>query len=132
MDDAKSMANNSNAILPGRFLLPHERAFASWFVRFRSNPKFTTTKYNRNYGPEGLALMGAAAATWLPGLIIGWAGLAMIVVSIIYRPFDQVVAILLGTGAALIALSLIRVAQASLAGRNYRGDRPLESGPFSH
>jgi hypothetical protein len=90
------------------------------------------SKFNQNYGPEGLVLMGAAMATAMPGGIIAFVGLALLVVSRTEGALGVVAYCTVGIGMVAMALSMIRFQQAAEAGKRFRGDRPMQTGPGSH
>jgi hypothetical protein len=87
-----------------------------------------STRFNQKYGPEGIVLMGAALATSLPGVLLAWAGIALIVVSRDRNPLGSIASWMLAFSLLLIVLSSIRLQQAKDAGERFNARQKREPG----
>lgn len=111
------------------YFFPHER----WSIKFfRQRQKDHQTapviRMQQNYGPEGVALMGAAYANMIPGtiIVIGEVFVSIIIRSVIFgvMPWN----ILLAAGFLAVAFGMTRALQSSRAGRIFRAGRPFIRG----
>ena len=120
-----------DGVLPeGLVLLPHEKWAAERYSRYRvSRPEFLESAINTNRGPKGIALLGAALAWGLPGVILVIVGIALLLLTSGASAAYGV----LGVGIVLTFLGFARSLQADAAGRRFRGGRPQrrEGGPFT-
>jgi hypothetical protein len=112
-------------IMLARHFLWHERKSAALLLQRRATWG-ETNSFNQNYGVEGVMLTGAACATGIPGALLGFFGLTLLIVS-----GGQGMLIPAGYSCGVIslvaiAMSLIRVLQAEAAGRRFRGERPRQ------
>jgi hypothetical protein len=111
------------SVAPGHRLLPHERWFASSTLESqRTHRTPYVLRMEQNYGPEGIALWGAAMSTVLPGALMVVSGIAFMLAS----GGGTLLALgywLDGFGAILVLLGSIRTFQGSRAGRAFRGNR---------
>jgi hypothetical protein len=113
------------SVAPGHHLLPHERWFATSTLRRQGTHRTQAIlRLEQNYGPVGMALFSASLITVIPGMFVGCLGIAFLLphgdgllATLGYR--------LGGIGFVIMLLGSIRLAQASKAGRAFRGDRPF-------
>jgi hypothetical protein len=79
----------------------------------------------QNYGPEGIALIGAAVITVLPGQLIAVSGITFMLGSGGGGTLLTLGHSLEGFGVILIFLGSIRIFQGIRAGRAFRDGRPI-------
>lgn len=104
----------------------HERWLADWGARNRARrgpAREGSARWSleQNYGPEGLALMGAAFANLYPGMLIFIGGVAWLAAD-----SDSTVAgCPLLIGFLLLLAGIVRSIQGGHAGRTFRNGRPF-------
>jgi hypothetical protein len=104
-------------------LLPHERWLADYGARRGPAPHGTQRwRMQQNYGPEGMALLGAAYANFLPGSLVGMTGLTA---TTFFKDSLPVFGWLELIGFLPMLVALARAVQASRAGRSFRAGRPF-------
>lgn len=105
-----------------RFLLPHERWLVGWMLASqRKRRTAAVVGMEEKYGPQGMIWMDAYFANLLYVPIPAAAGFA----SIFSDPTktSRIAQYMLAAVCLFLVLSLLRVLQASHAGRKYRRDR---------
>jgi hypothetical protein len=80
---------------------------------------------SRNYGPEGNTLVAAEMASLLPGMALALVGGVLIIASGASGVVGLVAYAMLAVAIALSSLGTFRAVQASVAGRHFRGGRPI-------
>jgi hypothetical protein len=102
-----------------RFLLPHERLLAGWFLASqRKRRTAAVVAMERKYGPRGMIWIDAGLANLLFGLfpaVAAW-------IPILGHPTrtSRIALYLLAAGFLFLVLGLLRALQASHAGRKFR------------
>lgn len=97
-------------------------------VKEPPNSRRYSTRNERNYGREGMALLGAGMATVLPGDAIGLIGLVLLFASGDHNPLLRLAYIASAVGMVLPTVGSLRFIQGVVAGRAFRGDRPFDKG----
>lgn len=128
MNEWITSADEVQEIESRQHLLWHERKTAELLLRKRATWG-EANNFNQNYGLEGVLLTGAACATGIPGAILGFLGLGVLLASGGHGPLPPVGYGCGVIGVLAIALSLIRALQAEDAGRRFRGGRPRQKAP---
>jgi hypothetical protein len=107
-------------------LLPPERWFAAFILqRQRSHRTAPILRIEQNYGPAGIALWAAGMVAVLPGQLLAFVGIVLLLVadgggSLLVAGYW-----LTSVGVIMILLGSIRYLQGVRAGRIFRGDRPF-------
>ena len=110
-----------------RFLLPHERWLVGWLLgsqRKRRTAAVVATE--KHYGPETMIWMDASLANVPFGVILALAGF----VTVFANPHKtrRITLYLLAAVFVFVVLSLIRLLQASRAGRKFRREHATVDG----
>jgi hypothetical protein len=96
-------------------LVAHERLLADAVVRRQAEIRSARViRIEAKFGPAGVRLLAAAMATVVAGELVGLVGAAVLALSMTAGW------VLIGVGAALVAVSSIRFGQARRAGRDFR------------
>ncbi len=102
-------------------LLPHERWFADYGARRGPAPEGSDRwRMQQNYGPEGMALLGAASLDGTGGGFIGVIGIVTLAAGA-----PTVAAYLIVIGVLIALFGMVRAIQCGRAGRIYRDGRPF-------
>lgn len=116
-----------------RQFLPGEGSFVAWTLdRQRIHPTPAIRRIQRNYGPEGTPLFSATLFWLLTGSLIAAAGVVLVLVSLGVSRHLQSTLEWTGfglwfLGGCLCIIGLVlRGIPCSRAGREHRGDRPIE------
>jgi hypothetical protein len=105
------------------WLTPPERWFASWaLTRQRTHRTPVVVRLETNYGPRGIAIMGAALLLFFTGWIVCMVGSIFLYAT---RTNDPAAYYVIYVGIALELLTIIRCVQGVRVGRRYRGNRPM-------
>jgi hypothetical protein len=119
-------AGDRDDMAPGHYLTPPERCFASFILeRRRTHQPSKSPRLDQNYGPEGIALMAAAILSGLIGAVVGFVGIALLLLSDDHGPLLHPGYYIIVAGIVLEVPSITRSIQANAAGRRFRGDRPF-------
>jgi len=104
---------------PVRFLLPHERLIVSWLLkRQRTHKTSAVVAMEQKYGPRGMIWLDASLAN---AQYVAVLGVAVFVIVFAHPTRTSLIAgYLLGAAFLLVVLNLIRLVQASRAGRKFR------------
>lgn len=120
------MITEEESYLPEHRLFPHERWAA---VRFRRQQFASTApgsvRMQQNYGPHGVAYLGAAYADTLLGGAIAIAGIGTLIGAWGHGILVVVGFSALFIGAMIDLFGLFRWAQCVRTGRRFRGSRPF-------
>ncbi|MCU1362894.1 MAG: hypothetical protein JWM55_722 [Acidimicrobiaceae bacterium] len=120
-----SVQNVSAAVSPKLRLTPPERWFASWALERQGTLRTPTVlRLEKNYGPQGIALMAAGFVWFFTGWIVGVIGIVLLVIS---NTRDPVSCYLIYVAIIFEILVFIRCAQGVRVGRWHRANRPLSS-----
>jgi hypothetical protein len=107
-------------------LLPHERWLATLVVRRQqAHRPASVLRIEQNYGPDGIALWAAGYATTIPGELIAFIGILLLLLTSDRGRHPAAAYAVIGLGIVLLALSSVRFVQGIRAGRAFRGDRPF-------
>lgn len=102
-------------------LLPHERWFADYGARRGPGREDSgRSRMQQNYGPEGMALLGAAIADGFPGSLMCVIGIATLAAT-----GSTVGGYLILIGVLIALLGIVRTIQGARAARIYRNGRPF-------
>ncbi len=94
-------------------LLPYERWLADYGARRGAAPQGSDRwRMQQNYGPEGMALLQVGTATGVLGWLIGMTGMVLLFISAGSSVIAQYV---IGIGAFMILVGLVRIIQAGRA-----------------
>ena len=108
---------------PMRFLLPHERWLVGWILGSqRKRRTAAVVAMERKYGPDGMIWLDASAANAPFGVI-----LAVVVFVIVFAHptrTSKIGGYLLAAAAVFWALNIVRLLQATRAGRKFRREQP--------
>lgn len=104
-----------------RRLLTHERWLADQQARHPTSP---LSQQKQNYGTDGARLLMAAVADGLFGGVIVWVGVALYIFT--SGPASVAGICIAAIGCGTVMLAVVRAAQASRAGKAYRGGRPFQ------
>lgn len=108
-------------------LLPHERLAVTWMLERQQTHRTTAIVCDeRNYGPEGVILMGAALSSAVPGAMIVILGMVIMFASFNHNPVLAIAHVVMIIGVVLVVLPMLRILQASSEGRAFRNGRPFD------
>jgi hypothetical protein len=108
---------------PMRFLLPHERWLVGWILGSqRKRRTAAVVALERKYGPEGMIWLDASLANVPFGVILAVA--VFVIVFAHPTRTSSIAGYLLAAVALFWVLYMVRVLQASRAGRKFRRQHP--------
>jgi len=110
------------------FLLPHENWFASVMLRRQQAYRSRRAAWlEGTFGPIGIRLYAASLADRALGPLIGLAGLLVLSTSYVGVLSPVPGYCLIGAGAAIAVLAVVRMAQAGRAGKAFRNENSRKS-----
>ena len=78
-----------------------------------------------NYGREGIALLAASVLVAIPGMLIGFIGIVLLLASGERSLLIDLAWWFMAIGVLVVGLGLLRHVQAGAEGRRFRGSRPF-------